>query len=245
MKIKLKRNIQCCGSGTGYGTVRIRNFWPDLDPVRNRNKHFGSGFESGTETGSEINQKKEPCIQAKISWFQRCGIVNIFDGSGPSSDFWNVMVPVPTFKKLWAGWFHTIVHIYVTDSWVLRAHPEIHRQNRQSARLLHQSSELRLPHPLTRRRVCSPLLWFRGGYTLTAGEGVGGSQFRRGDRHCGNLGTYLYMHFVFTGMGEGHHAQTICKCVGSSKIANFLRTFVSKSQSWWRAALKMRMRKNL
>jgi hypothetical protein len=45
---------------------------------------------------------------------------------------------------------------------------------RQSARLFLQSSELRLPHPLTRRRVCSPLLWFRGGYTLTAGEGVGG-----------------------------------------------------------------------
>ena len=34
---------------------------------------------------------------------------------------------------------------------------------RQSARLLLQSSELRLPHPLTRRRVCSPLLWFGGG----------------------------------------------------------------------------------
>ncbi len=45
---------------------------------------------------------------------------------------------------------------------------------RRSARLFIQSSELRLPHPLTRRRVCSPLLWFRGGYTLTAGEGVGG-----------------------------------------------------------------------
>jgi hypothetical protein len=45
---------------------------------------------------------------------------------------------------------------------------------RQSARLFLQSSELRLPHPLNRRRVCSPLLWFRGGYTLTAGEGVGG-----------------------------------------------------------------------
>jgi hypothetical protein len=45
---------------------------------------------------------------------------------------------------------------------------------RQSARLFLQSSELRHPHPLTRRRVCSPLLWFRRGYTLTAGEGVGG-----------------------------------------------------------------------
>ncbi len=58
---------QCCGSGsgTGSGSVRIRNFWPDPDPIRNRNKHFGSGFESG----SEINQKKEPNIQAKIRCF--------------------------------------------------------------------------------------------------------------------------------------------------------------------------------
>jgi hypothetical protein len=45
---------QCCGSGSGNGSVRIRNFWPDPDPIRNRNKHFGSGFE----TGSEINQRK-------------------------------------------------------------------------------------------------------------------------------------------------------------------------------------------
>ncbi len=36
---------QCCGSGTG--SVRIRNFWPDPDPIRNRNKHFGSVFGSG------------------------------------------------------------------------------------------------------------------------------------------------------------------------------------------------------
>jgi hypothetical protein len=59
---------QCCGSGTG--SVRIRKFWPDPDPIRNRNKHFGSGFESGSETGSEKNQKKEPYIQAKkVRWF--------------------------------------------------------------------------------------------------------------------------------------------------------------------------------
>jgi hypothetical protein len=56
----------------------------------------------------------------------------------------------------------------------------------QSARLFLQSSELRLP-PLTRRRVCSHLFCFRGGYTLAAGEGVGGSQFRLGDRHYGTL----------------------------------------------------------
>jgi hypothetical protein len=44
---------QCCGSGSGTGSVRIRNFWPDPDPIRNRNKHFGSGFESGFESGIE------------------------------------------------------------------------------------------------------------------------------------------------------------------------------------------------
>jgi hypothetical protein len=31
--------------------IRNRNFWPDLDPIWNRNKRFGSGFESGSETG--------------------------------------------------------------------------------------------------------------------------------------------------------------------------------------------------
>ncbi len=34
---------------------------------------------------------------------------------------------------------------------------------RQSARPFLQSSELRLPHPFTRRRVCSLILWFGGG----------------------------------------------------------------------------------
>ncbi len=98
--------FQCCESGSG--SVRIRNFWPDPDPIRSRNEHFGSGFESG----SEINQKKEPYIQAKITWFQRCGTVTIFygSGSGSSSDFWKVMVPVPTFEKLCAGWWHTITY---------------------------------------------------------------------------------------------------------------------------------------
>jgi hypothetical protein len=33
---------QCCGSGTGTGSVRIRNFWPVPDPIRIQNKHFGS-----------------------------------------------------------------------------------------------------------------------------------------------------------------------------------------------------------
>ncbi len=36
-------------------------------------------------------------------------------------------------------------------------------QSRQSAWLFLQSSELGLPHPLTRRRVCLIPLWFGGG----------------------------------------------------------------------------------
>jgi hypothetical protein len=43
-------SIQCCGSRSGTGTVRNRNFWPDPDPIRIQNKHFGSGFESGSKT---------------------------------------------------------------------------------------------------------------------------------------------------------------------------------------------------
>ncbi len=91
---------------------------------------------------------------------------------------------------------------------------------RQSARLFLQSSELRLPHPhpLTRRRVCSPPPLVQGGYTLTAGEGVGGPNSDEGTDTMVLLSTYLYMHFEFTGMGEGHYTQTICiyVCVRSS-----------------------------
>ncbi len=46
-------------------------------------------------------------------------------------------------------------------------------QSRQSAKLFLLSSELGLPQPLTRRRVCPPHLWFGGRVTL-AGERGGG-----------------------------------------------------------------------
>jgi hypothetical protein len=49
-----------------------------------------------------------------------------------------------------------------------------------------QSSELSPPHPLTRRRVC-PSTFVTGGTHSLAGEGVRGSQFGRGDSHCGTL----------------------------------------------------------
>jgi hypothetical protein len=62
-------------------------------------------------------------------------------------------------------------------------------QSRQSAKLFLRSSEFGLPHPITRRRVCTvyPPGWGGGAYSF-AGEGVGESQFGRGDKHCGTLG---------------------------------------------------------
>jgi hypothetical protein len=60
---------------------------------------------------------------------------------------------------------------------------------------LFSSSELGLAHPLTRRRVhVFPLPFVGGGLegTLACGRGGGGSQFRRGDRHCGILGIYVF-----------------------------------------------------
>jgi hypothetical protein len=50
-------------------------------------------------------------------------------------------------------------------------------------------TELRLPQPLTGRRVCPPPRYGGGAHSL-AREGLGESQFRRGDIHCGIL--YIY-----------------------------------------------------
>ncbi len=63
-------------------------------------------------------------------------------------------------------------------------------QSRQSSKLILQSSELGLPQPLTLRR--GPPLWFRGEDVHSlATEGVGESEFRRGDIHCGTLNIYV------------------------------------------------------
>jgi hypothetical protein len=40
---------------------------------------------------------------------------------------------------------------------------------------------------------CGPPLWFGGGGTLACERGDGGSQFRRGDGHCGTLCTLWVM----------------------------------------------------
>ncbi len=62
-------------------------------------------------------------------------------------------------------------------------------QSRQSPKLFLKSSGLGLPQPLTRRRLCPPPpppVLGRGAHPL-AREGLGESQFRRGDIHCGTL----------------------------------------------------------
>jgi len=63
-----------------------------------------------------------------------------------------------------------------------------YRQSRQSAKPFLQTSELGLSQPLTRRRVCPPhpLVW-GGGHTRWRERGLGESQFRREDIHCGTL----------------------------------------------------------
>ncbi len=70
-------------------------------------------------------------------------------------------------------------------------------QSIQNTKLSLQSLELGLPpHSLTCRRVCPPPLVQGGRSTHSlAVEGVGESQFRRGDRHCGTIGVNP-MYFV-------------------------------------------------
>jgi hypothetical protein len=55
------------------------------------------------------------------------------------------------------------------------------------------------PHPLTRRRVCPPPLWFLGrGHSRLRerGWGGGGVPVQTRDRHCGSLGI-LYISYAY------------------------------------------------
>jgi hypothetical protein len=66
-------------------------------------------------------------------------------------------------------------------------------QSRQSAKLFLQSSDLGLPHPLARRRVCAPPLWFRwgGGAHSLAGE------WRGWESPNSNGGTYTVVFYIY------------------------------------------------
>jgi hypothetical protein len=66
---------------------------------------------------------------------------------------------------------------------------DVEAHSRQSAKLFLQSSELGLPHPPPAGECAPPPAFGSGGggaHSL-AGEGLGESQFRRGDIHCGTL----------------------------------------------------------
>jgi hypothetical protein len=58
-------------------------------------------------------------------------------------------------------------------------------QSRQSTNPSLQSSELGLPNPVTRRRMCTPPPFGSGGDTLACGRGGGGVPTPTRDRHCG------------------------------------------------------------
>jgi hypothetical protein len=60
-------------------------------------------------------------------------------------------------------------------------------QSRQSNKLFLKSSELGLPQPLIRRRVCPPPPVLGGGAHSLAREGLGESQLQRKDIHWGTL----------------------------------------------------------
>ncbi len=67
---------QCCGSGTG--SIMIRNFLPDLDPIRIRNLHLGSEFESMNQILIQIRIRFRIQIRIRI-WN------SLFAGSGSES----------------------------------------------------------------------------------------------------------------------------------------------------------------
>jgi hypothetical protein len=74
----------------------------------------------------------------------------------------------------------------------------------KSAKLFLQSSELGLPNPLTRRRVCAPPpfgFFFGGGAHSLAGEE--GTQFGREDTHCGTINIYVLCVSSFLGIAVG------------------------------------------
>ncbi len=78
----------------------------------------------------------------------------------------------------------------VQYSWYRNRYENIHKMFSspwQSAKPFLQSSELGLPQPLTRRRVCPPPPLLGGRAHSLAREGLGDSQFRRVDIHCGTL----------------------------------------------------------
>jgi hypothetical protein len=75
------------------------------------------------------------------------------------------------------------------------------------------------PQTLSRRRVCPPL---GGGAHSLAREGLGESQFRRGDIHCGTLYTY-----VLCGCECGSHEEIYVSMLGNSVGSEYMEQKVA------------------
>ncbi len=60
-----------------------------------------------------------PLIWAYIRgpYWQCCGTVTIYNGSGSGSDLWKVLVPVPTFEKFWFRFRFQLLKSYGSGSY--------------------------------------------------------------------------------------------------------------------------------
>jgi hypothetical protein len=121
------------------------------------------------------------------------------------------MVPIyvfPKIKLLFPKQNYNILssssytHISVRDLCIYIFPGSVCPQSRQSAKLFLQSSELGLPNPSPCRRVCPPPLVPGGGAHSLTREGVGESQFRRGDIHCGTLYIYVLCESAYSAAGK-------------------------------------------
>jgi hypothetical protein len=110
-------------------------------------------------------------------------------------------------------------------------------QSRQSTRLFLQSSELG-PPPLNRRRVFPPppLVPGRGPHLLAI-EGLEGSQFGRGDKHCGTLGILCTLWLQAYGSNppqlRGYNILFSCFRLKVYKHENFFIIFFAETESLW------------
>ena len=119
-------------------------------------------------------------------------------------------------QTVWLGTGYTVIvryrkDIYVPDRWVLRAQLEIHWQNVDRVLSLFSSRpNWDSPTPSPAGECVLSSYGSGGGYTLTAGEGGVPIQTLGQTLWYSRYLPIYCMHFVFTGMGEGHHTQTIC-----------------------------------
>ncbi len=97
------------------------------------------------------------------------------------------------------------------------------QQSRESSRLF-LLVRIRTPTPSPVGECVPSPLWFRSTHSL-AGEGVGGSQFGRGDRHCGTLCIYVLSIWNFRKVVFKYFTQNLLACFSFSPLL--------KKRWWW------------